>query len=87
MLEANDESDRADLRVQIIRDLDKLESHAAAWNTLALAALQCLPQLSHAWVAPYLAHRFKPGETWRCALDGTDGTRSHNGVDFAAAAL
>src|SRR5215216_6204435 len=68
ILKAKDGRRCTDLRVEIVRDIASLESHAAAWNRLALAASQRLPMLSHAWIAAYLAHRLAPGETWCCAL-------------------
>jgi len=51
MLKASDGKRRGDLRVEIVRDIGRLESAATAWNGLALAARQRLPMLSHAWVA------------------------------------
>lgn len=67
-LKASDGRRRADLRVEIVRDIGSLESAAGAWNRLALAAPQRLSMLSHAWAVAHLAHRLAPRETWRCAL-------------------
>lgn len=58
----------AELSVAVVRDLAELEAHAGAWNRLALDAPQAMPQLAHAWVAPFLAHRLRPGEAWAAAL-------------------
>jgi CelD/BcsL family acetyltransferase involved in cellulose biosynthesis len=61
-------SGRADLRVELVRDIAGLERHAAGWNNLALAAPQRLPQLSHAWVASHIEHRLRPHESWLVAF-------------------
>jgi Acetyltransferase (GNAT) domain len=56
------------VRVIAVSDLSILESHAGAWNQLALSMGAALPMVSHAWVASYFEHQLRPGEKWLCLL-------------------
>lgn len=58
--------DSGGLRIEIARSLDELETHADAWNSLALKSPHRLPMLSYAWVASYIEYRLEPGESWFC---------------------
>jgi CelD/BcsL family acetyltransferase involved in cellulose biosynthesis len=58
----------AGVRVEVLDDLTALAAHADRWDQLAEASPQCLPMLTHAWVASHLRHRLASGERWLCAL-------------------
>jgi len=61
------------VEVRIAKSLDALEEHAEAWDRLAMASFERLPQLSHAWVSSFLEH-CSGGAPWHClfAYQGTE---------------
>ena len=56
------------LRIEAIKSLAEMETQAAEWDALALAAAHKRPMSSYAWVSAFLEHRLKPGESWLCLL-------------------
>lgn len=51
-----------------VSDLEELQAHAGAWDSLALRAVERSPMLSHAWVSAHLETRVPAGVSWRCFL-------------------
>ncbi|MEW6411011.1 MAG: GNAT family N-acetyltransferase [Candidatus Zixiibacteriota bacterium] len=62
-----------EISVKCVRDIDQLETYAAAWDELTARCPEQLPQSSHAWVSTFLKYRLKPEQRWCCliALQGT----------------
>jgi len=56
------------LDVTCVQDLASLEAHSAAWDALAASLPQCLPMLTHAWVATYLERTEAPEGSWLVLL-------------------
>ena len=56
------------VKIIAVSELAALESHADAWNKLALSMTAALPMVSYAWVASYFEHQLRPGEKWLCLL-------------------
>jgi CelD/BcsL family acetyltransferase involved in cellulose biosynthesis len=52
----------------LVDRLDGLEAHGAAWDALAASLPQCLPMLTHAWVATYLERMEVPQGNWLAIL-------------------
>src|SRR5262245_56970021 len=64
-----------DYDISVVRSLDDplLARHEDAWDRLALAVPQRLPQLSPAWVKAYWATRVTPPASMRVYLFATRG--------------
>ena len=56
------------ITLTIVNTFTHLAQYAEDWDGLAAKSPLSLPMLSHAWVAPYLEHRLRPGESWFCLL-------------------
>lgn len=55
------------IRLEVVREFDELQKHAAAWNRLVEEGSQ-RPEMSHAWIVTHLETRLSPGDSWFCLL-------------------
>jgi CelD/BcsL family acetyltransferase involved in cellulose biosynthesis len=56
------------IRTVVVRDLNELQSHVAAWDQLAWNSPQKIPTLLPSWVDAFLRHKLSSNESWLCCF-------------------